>query len=67
VKPKWLKGDPVLNAATLIVAGTTGTITGMAVEGLATLAKAGVAIAVGLAVGGLLYAVVGALKRRRSS
>lgn len=67
VKPKWLNGDPVLNAATLIVAGTTGTITGIAVEGLATLAKVGVAIAVGLAVGGLLYAVIGALKRRRSS
>jgi len=62
-----MKGDPALNAITLIVAGTTGTLTGIAVERLSTLAKLGVAIAVGLAVGGLLYAVIGALKRRKSS
>jgi hypothetical protein len=61
-----LKGDPVLNAATLIVAGVTGTITGVAVEGSSMLATLGVAAVVGLVAGGLLYVVVGALRRRRS-
>jgi hypothetical protein len=62
-----LKGDPVLNAATLIVAGVTGTITGMAVEGSTMLAKFGVAVIVGLVAGGLLYVAITALRRRRSS
>jgi hypothetical protein len=62
-----LKGDPVLNAAVLIAAGVTGTITGMAVEGSTMLAKLGVAVVVGLVVGGLLYVVIGALRQRRSS
>ncbi len=61
-----LKGDPVLNAATLIVAGVTGTITGVAVEGSTMLATLGVAAVVGLVAGGLLYVVVRALRRRRS-
>ena len=64
---KLLKGDPLLNAATLIVAGATGTITGVAVEGLPVLTKLGIAIAVGLVVGAALYAVLKALKRLRSS
>jgi hypothetical protein len=63
---KLLKGDSLLNAATLIVAGTTGTITGVAVEGLPVLTELGIAAAVGLAVGGVLYAVLKTLKRRRS-
>ncbi len=67
MKPRLLKGDPVVNAASLIVAGTTGAITGVAVENLPTLGKLGVAIAVGLAVGGLLYAAIRAFKRRKSS
>jgi len=67
VKPSLLKGDPVVNAATLIVAGTTGAITGVAVENLPPLGKLGVAIAVGLAVGGLLHAAIRAFKRRKSS
>ena len=67
MKPRLLKGDPVANAAALIVAGTTGAITGVAVENLSTLGKLGVAIAVGLAVGGLLYVAIRAFKRRKSS
>jgi hypothetical protein len=67
VRPRLLKGDPILNAVTLIVAGTTGTITGIAVEGLSTIAKLGVASAVGLVIGGLLYVAIGAFKGRRSS
>jgi hypothetical protein len=62
-----LKGDPLLNAATLIVAGTTGAFTGIAVDGLPLLAELGIALGVGLAVGGLLYAALKALKRSRSS
>ncbi len=67
MKLKLLRGDPVLNAASLIVAGVTGTITGVAVEGLPTLGKLGVAIAVGIGVGALLHAAMRELKRRKSS
>jgi hypothetical protein len=62
-----LKGDPILNAVTLIVAGTAGTICGMTVEGLDTLVTLGVATAVGVVTGGVLYAVITVLKRRRAS
>jgi hypothetical protein len=61
-----LKGDPVLNAITLIVAGTAGTVTGIAVEGLAIPAKFGVALGVGLVAGGVLHLVLRALRRARS-
>jgi hypothetical protein len=60
-----VKGDPVFNAATLIVAGITGAVTGVAIEGLPLLAELGIAVAVGLAVGGALYAALKALQRRR--
>ncbi|HUL83149.1 MAG TPA: hypothetical protein VL131_13460 [Gammaproteobacteria bacterium] len=66
MKGKWLlRGDPTLNAVTLIVAGVVGMVVGHAVEGLPLLGKIGVAIIVGLAVGGLLYLVLRAWKRRR--
>jgi hypothetical protein len=61
-----LKGDVALNAATLIVAGVAGTITGVAVEELAPLVKLSVSAAVGLVAGGLLYVIIGALRRRGS-
>jgi len=60
-----LKGDPTLNAVTLIVAGVVGMLVGHAVAGLSLLAKIGVAILVGLAAGGLLYASLRAWRRRR--
>jgi hypothetical protein len=62
-----LKGEPAHNAATLIVAGVAGATTGVAVEGASVLAKLGIAVIVGLIVGGLLYVVIGALRRRGSS
>jgi hypothetical protein len=66
MKGKWLiKGDPTLNAVTLIVAGVVGMVVGHAVAGLPLLGKIGVAIIVGLAVGGLLYLLLRAWKRRR--
>jgi hypothetical protein len=64
---KLLKGDPTLNAIVLIVAGTVGTATGVGVEGLPLLGTLAVAVAVGLVAGGLLYALISVLKRRRSS
>jgi len=60
-----LKGDPTLNAVTLIVAGVVGMLVGHAVAGLSLLGKIGVAILVGLAAGGLLYALLRAWRRRR--
>jgi hypothetical protein len=65
MKVKLLKGDAGFNAATVIVAATAGTATGAAVEGLSLLAAIGVAILVGLVIGGALYAVIVAVKRRR--
>jgi len=62
-----LKGDPTLNALVLIVAATVGAITGMDVEGLPLLGKLAVAVVVGLVAGGVVYALVSLLKRRRSS
>ena len=62
-----LESDATLNALTLIVAGTVGTATGIAVEGLPLLATLAVAILVGLCAGGVLYWLIRALKRRRSS
>jgi len=68
MKSKWLlRGDPTLNAVTLIVAGVVGTLVGHAVGGLSLLGKIGVAILVGLAAGGLLHALLRAWKRRRQS
>jgi hypothetical protein len=64
---KWLKGDAGLNAVVLIVAGTVGTVTGTAVEGLSLPAALAVAILVGLVVGAALYALIVAIKRRRAS
>jgi hypothetical protein len=67
MKVKLLKGDAGLNAAALIVAATAGTVTGAALEGRSLPAALGVAIVVGLVVGGALYAVIVAIKRHRSS
>lgn len=68
MKMKWLlRGDPTLNAVTLIVAGVVGMLVGHAVGGLPLLGKIGVAILVGLAAGGLLYALLRAWKRHRGS
>ena len=63
---KLLKGDPTLNAVTLIVAGVVGMLTGASVEHLSLFGKIGVAILVGLTAGGLLYFVLRAWKRRRA-
>jgi 4-hydroxybenzoate polyprenyltransferase len=62
---KLMKGDPTLNAVTLIVAGVVGMLTGSGVEGLPPLGKLGVAVLVGLVAGGLLYAVLRVWKRHR--
>jgi len=67
MKLKLLKGDPTLNAVTLVVAGVVGMITGAAVENLSLLGKMGVAILVGLTVGGVLYWVLRAWRHRRST
>jgi hypothetical protein len=66
MKTKLLKGDPTLNAVTLIVAGVVGMLTGHGVAGLPLLGKIGVAILVGVTVGSVLYALLRAWKRRRS-
>jgi len=67
MKNKLLKGDPALNAVTLIVAGVVGMLTGAAVAGLSLPAKIGVAIVVGLAAGALLHVLLRAWRRRRST
>jgi hypothetical protein len=67
MKRKLFKGDPTLNAVTLIVAGVVGMLTGAGVAGLSTLGKLGVAILVGLTVGALLYVLLRAWRRRRST
>jgi len=63
---KLMKGDPALNAVTLIVAGVVGMLTGSGVKDLPPLGKLGVAGLVGLVAGGLLYAVLRVWKRHRS-
>lgn len=67
MKMKPLKGDAGLNALTLIVAAAAGTVTGTAVEGLPLIEAFGLAILVGLLVGGALYSVIVVIKRRRAS
>jgi len=67
MKLKLFKGDSTLNAVTLIVAGVVGMLTGSSVAGLSPPAKIGVAILVGLAAGGLLYALLKAWRRHRST
>jgi hypothetical protein len=67
MKMKHLKGDVGLNAAALIVAGIAGTATGTALEGYTLPAALGIAVLVGLVVGGALYAVIITIKRRRMS
>ena len=67
MKTKLFKGDPTLNAVTLVVAGVVGGATGMGVEHLSLLGTLGISILVGLVTGGLLYALLSIWKRRRSS
>jgi len=63
---KLMKGDPALNAVTLIVAGVVGMLTGSGVKDLLPRGKLGVAVLAGLVAGGLLYAVLRVWKRHRS-
>ena len=67
MKFNLFKGDATLNAVTMIVAGVVGMLTGSGVAGLSPLAKLGVAILIGLAAGGVLYALLRAWRRHRST
>lgn len=67
MKNKLFKGDPTLNAVTLIVAGVVGMLTGAGVAGLSPLGKLVVAILVGLTAGALLHALLRIWRRRRST
>jgi hypothetical protein len=62
-----MKGDPKLYAATLIVAGVAGGITGATVESATVATQVGIAVAVGVVTGGLLYTAVRILRRRGPS
>jgi hypothetical protein len=62
---KLLKGDPVLNATVLTVAGVVGALTGVAIEALPTIEKVAIALGVGLTCGALLYVAITLVKRRR--
>jgi hypothetical protein len=60
------KGDPTRNAVTVIAAGAIGAATGVAVEHMSWPRALGVAVVVGLAAGGLLYALLSVWMRRKS-
>ncbi len=59
------KGDPPRIAVTLVAAAVVGGATGLGVAHLSWLSAIGVAIVVGLAAGGVLFALMPAWLRRR--
>jgi ABC-type uncharacterized transport system permease subunit len=60
------KGDPLRIAVTLLAAAVVGAATGLGVAHMSWPSAVGVAIAAGLAAGGVLYALLPAWLRRRS-